>query len=401
MKKFKKSLNYILIAVLLMSCLSQLSACSADDEETKTTNTTIRAVSPPVNDSADDSSEDAQEGEEAQEGDALEMGDEEAKEAAPEENIEDEEAGISLTLGEEGMRIGALKGPTALGLVNLMQENRDKEYSYEFRIESAPDAIVPLIVKGEVDIACIPSNLAAVLYQKTSKDIQVFGINTMSNLYIAEKGQSINSVEDLAGKKIISAGKGATPELALNFILDAAGISDSCEVEYKEDHAAVVAAAAAGEADVIVLPQPFLASATAKVPELRKAIDMGQAFTEATAESESGEAEIIMGVFVARKEFIENQSDKLHNFMSRAGMSIMKAQEDAAATAELAVNLGIFPDVNVLNAALPECGIDYYDGENMASKLQGYYQKLYEFNPKTVGGELPDDDFYYIPQISE
>ena len=144
----------------------------------------------------------------------------------------------------EPMRIAALKGPTAMGMVQMMDA---EDSAREFTIASAVDEIPPMIVKGSVDVAAVPANLASVLYNNTEGAVEVLAINTLGVLYIVENGDSINSVEDLRGKTIYASGKGATPEYALDYILTGNGIDPSADVtiEWKSEHAECLAGPAA------------------------------------------------------------------------------------------------------------------------------------------------------------
>ena len=108
-------------------------------------------------------------------------------------------------LADTAPRIVALKGPTAMGMVQLMDraDNGDlKDVGYSFTIEAAIDAVTPQIAQGNVDIAAVPANLASVLYNKMNGAVQVIGINTLGVLYIVENGDTVQSVEDLRGKTI-------------------------------------------------------------------------------------------------------------------------------------------------------------------------------------------------------
>ena len=118
--------------------------------------------------------------------------------------------------------VAALKGPTAMGMVKMMSD--DAGANWNFTIAAAADEIAPKLIQGELEIAAVPANLAATLYNKTQGKVQVLAINTLGVLYIIENGETVQSVADLKGKTIYSAGQGATPEYALNYILKESGI---------------------------------------------------------------------------------------------------------------------------------------------------------------------------------
>ena len=162
------------------------------------------------------------------------------------------------TADPDAVRVGALKGPTAMGMAQLLDAD-----GYDFTIAASPDEIVPMVVQGNLDIAAVPANLAATLYQKTEKDVSVLAVNTLGVLYIVENGDSVKSVEDLKGKTIYASGKGATPEYALDSVLEASGIDPEKDVtiEYKSEHAEVVSALAQDQTAVGLLPQPVVTTA--------------------------------------------------------------------------------------------------------------------------------------------
>ena len=116
----------------------------------------------------------------------------------------------------ESIRIGGLKGPTSMGMVKLMNDNEagTTENTYEFTIEAAADALTPKFIQGEMDIIAVPANLASVLYNNTDGAAELLAVNTLGVIYIVEKGESVQSVADLAGKTIYATGKGSTPECA-------------------------------------------------------------------------------------------------------------------------------------------------------------------------------------------
>ena len=101
--------------------------------------------------------------------------------------------------------IAALKGPTAMGLVKLMKDSESGETTgneYTFTLAGSADEVTPALLKGELDMACVPANLAAVLYNKTEGEIEVLAVNTLGVLYILENGDSVQSLSDLAGKTV-------------------------------------------------------------------------------------------------------------------------------------------------------------------------------------------------------
>lgn len=287
--------------------------------------------------------------------------------------------------------IMALKGPTAMGLVEMM-ENSD----YNFSIVASVDEVSPKLLQGKTDIAAIPANLASVLYNKTEGEIQVLAINTLGVLYIVENGETIQSVADLKGKTIYASGKGATPEYALNYILSSNGINPETDVtiEWKSEHSECVAALASQENSVAMLPQPFVTTAQAKNSQIRTALDLTKEWDALQKDGEQ-KSSMITGVVVARKEFAEENPEEIQEFLKEYHTSVNYVNENVKDAAQLIEKYDIVPAA-VAEKALPACNIVCIDGEEMKEKLSGYLEVLNAQNPQAVGGEIPENDFYYI-----
>ena len=284
------------------------------------------------------------------------------------------------------VRVGDLKGPTAMGLLHAVQENGEV---YRLQMETDASTLLPLMVKGELDIALLPANVAATLYQKMNGEIQVIDINTENVLSILSTDTSVSSIKDLEGKTIYLTGKGTTPDYVLQYLLKENGV-EHVTLEYKSE-ASEVAAVLAGTSGVYgLLPQPFATSAMVQNPQLSVCIDMGQAWKDITQESS-----IVTGVTVVRSEFIKNHPEVVQTFMKAHEKSAKLAVEQVDETAKLVVQYGILPKEEIAKKAIPNCGITYVDGEDLKESLSGYLKVLHQYNAQSVGGELPGDDFYY------
>ena len=289
------------------------------------------------------------------------------------------------------VRVAALKGPTAMGMVKLMEDSGEGSVngnSYEFTVGGAPTEITPMLVKGEVDIAALPANLAAVIYNNTKGKVKVLAVNTLGVLYICENGNSVSSIEDLKGKTIYSSGKGSSPEYALAYILEQNGLSD-LPIEWKSEHAECVAALLNDPDAVALLPQPFATTAIMKNPSIRIALDLNKEWDKVSPESA-----LLTGVVVARTEFVEKEGAAVEKFLEEYGKSTAWVNENVAESSLMIGNLGIVT-AQVAEKALPYCNIVCITGPEMKERLSGYLEVLYNANAKSVGGVLPGEDFYY------
>ncbi len=319
-----------------------------------------------------------------------------AEEAASETVTVSQEAPGSV----ETLRVGSMKGPTTMGLVSLMDKasKGEAEGSYEFTMVTAADELVGKVVVGDVDIALVPANMASILYQKTSQGIQVLNINTLGVLYVAAADDSVQSVGDLKGRTVYMTGKGTTPDYAFRYLLSANGLEDGdVTIEYKSE-AAEVAAVLKEQQDAIgLLPQPFVTVAMAQNESLKMVLDLTEEWDK--VQSENG-GSLVTGVTVCRKEVLEDESKAaaVEVFMKEHGESADFANSDVEAAAELVAQAGIIEKAPVAQKAIPYCSIVCIDGEEMKDMLSGYLSVLYDQDPSSVGGQLPDDGFYFLRQ---
>ena len=316
------------------------------------------------------------------------------------------------TVDSLDVNVMALKGPTAMGMVKMMADSEPveeftdqlkEEYEnvvssgniYHFTITSATDEVSAALAQGTTDIAAVPANLASVLYNNTEGGVQVLAINTLGVLYIVESGDTVHSVEDLRGKTIYASGKGNTPEAALNYVLTQNGIDPSTDVtiEWKSEQAECLSALMAEENAIAMLPQPFVTTAQAQSENLRVALDLTEEWDALQADSETPST-LVTGVVVARTAFAEEHPEVVSAFLDRYQESVDYVNSNVEEAAQLVGQYEIVT-AEVAQKALPECNIVFIEGAEMKEKLSGYLSVLFEQNPQSVGGALPDDAFYF------
>ena len=308
---------------------------------------------------------------------------------------EEEEAAAPLSVTEP-LRIAGLKGPTTMGLVNLlsMEQAGTAAMDYDLQLYGAADEIVPLLIKGELDMAAIPANLAATLYQKTSGGIQTVAVNTLGVLYVVEQGDTVHSMADLKGRTILSTGKGTTPEYVLRYLLTANGLDPDkdVDIQYYSEATEVTAQMAATQDAIAVLPQPYVTAAGLKDDTLRVALDL-------TAEWDKvADTQLITGVTVVRKAYAEEHPDVVAAFLADYAQSVNAANTDLDGTAALCEEQGVVAKAAIAKKALPNCNIVCLTGEELKADVSGYLQVLYDADPAAVGGALPGEDFYWTAQ---
>ena len=292
------------------------------------------------------------------------------------------------------VRIAGLKGPTTMGLVNLleMEKKGTASLDYDLQLYGAADEIVPKLIKGELDMAAIPANLAATLYQKTNGGIQVMAVNTLGVLYVVEKGDTVHSFADLKGRTILSTGKGTTPEYVLRYLLKKNGLDPDKDVkiEYYSEASEVTAQMAATKKDAIaVLPQPYVTAAQVKDSSLRVVLDLTKEWNKVC------DTQLITGVTVVRKAYAEAHPEVVTAFLNDYKQSVDAANNDLDGTAALCERVGVVAKAAIAQKALPKCNIVCRTGAEMQKDVAAYLQVLYDASPAAVGGKLPDSGFYW------
>lgn len=283
-----------------------------------------------------------------------------------------------------------LKGPTGMGMAQMISENKN-DAKYNFTVAASPEEITTAIVSKDADIAACPVNLASVLYNKTQGGVKILALNTLGVTYIVTNGVEVNTLEDLRGKTIVSAGQGATPEYIITKLLTDSGMEVGKDVfiDFKSEHADVASLIVSGEAQVALLPEPNVTSSTVQNPELKVSLDLTKEW-----EAKYG-TKLVQGCVIARTEFVNENPEAVNAFLENyeASVEVINKADDNAA--KMIVEAGIIPKEPIAKKAIPQSYITFIAGEEMKTLTKENLQVLFDANSKSVGGALPGDDFYY------
>lgn len=308
---------------------------------------------------------------------------------------------LILTLGACGatakidpvtMNIAVLKGPTGMGMAKMLQDNYviDKNITANVTIASAPDEVAAKLIKGEIDIAAVPTNLASTLYNKTGGKIQIAAINTLGNLFVLTNGEDINSISDLAGKTVYISGQGATPEYVVNYILDKAGIKDKVKIVFATEHSELATLVVSGKASIAVLPEPFVSTVTAKNANVKTALNLNDEWNKV-----SGGNAMAMGCIVVNKAYAEKNKAAVNEFLKQYEESVNFVNKNTDEAAAIIASKGIIANAALAKKAIPTSAIVYKDAYTNKTEITSFLTLLYNYNPASIGGKLPNEDFYY------
>ena len=298
--------------------------------------------------------------------------------------------GASENKDDTLIRIGGMKGATTIGLVNLVDKiNKGEAQGYSFEMYTAGSDVMAAMVAGEVDIATVPANVACVMNTKVEGGVSVIDINTLGVLNCISAGDQITGISDLSGKTVYATGQGAVPEYTIRYLLEANGVTD-CNLEFKSEPTEIVSIFAENPDAVAILPQPFVTAALAQNESLKIAFDLNDEWNKVNTD-----CKIVTGVTVAANSFIKEHKSLVDSFLKDHKDSADKALSDVDTTAALVVEQGIIAKEPLAKKAIPNCSITCITGKEMKDTLAGYLKVLFEQDPKSVGGNVPGDEFYY------
>ncbi|MBQ4282849.1 MAG: ABC transporter substrate-binding protein [Lachnospira sp.] len=298
----------------------------------------------------------------------------------------------------QNVKVAAMKGPTAIGMVKIMQDNKEGKAAnkYGFTIAASADVFTSSLIKGDVQLAAVPCNVASTLYNKSGGKIKVVGINTLGVLYIMENSyttSAITSVSDLKGRTIYLTGKGTTPEYTMRYLLKSAGLDPDKDVklEFKSEASEVATAMMiSGNSTVVgMLPQPYVTTVTMKDSMMRVALDV----TKEWEKLNGADNTVVTGVLVANADYYDKNKVVVDKFMEEYEASVNYVNSNVDAAAQLVEEAQIFK-ADVAKKAIPECNITLIKGNAMKTKVSNYLKVLYDENPNAIGGKMPDDGFY-------
>ena len=310
-------------------------------------------------------------------------------------NSESEQPETQEELTAAEINLYVLSGPTGIGAMNLWaaSDAGETKNTYHITMPGANDEVVAALSKGDADIAAVATNLAATLYNKTEGGVTVLAVNTLGVLSLLSNGQEVNAVSDLKGKTIYAPGQGANPEYILRYVLTGNGLDPDKDVtlQFVGEGSELLTVWQSDPEAVILAPQPVATSILMQNENAKTLFDM----TEEWDKIAGGDSTLMMGCVIVRNEFLQANPGAVELFLQEYAASIEKAQSDVEGTAALCEQYGLIPKAALAQKAIPSCGLTFVAGAEMKTGLSGYLQVMFDANPKSVGGALPGDNFYY------
>lgn len=304
---------------------------------------------------------------------------------------------VSCSDEPDVIRVYTLNGTTGFGMAKMMSDNAGNE-KYQFTVKSDASDVTAALIAGEVDIAALPTNAAANVYNKTNGGVKILAVNTLGCLYVLTKdGVTVNSIADLRGKTVYVPAQ--NPTFIFTDICKKSNLTPGTDITIDDKSYAkpdvLRDALASGAVDIAVLPEPMVTIAVSKAKTnsitLSVALDLTAEWNRVNPEGS-----LVQGCVVVRTEFLEKYPEAVKEFLAEYKQSVAYVNENTSDAAQLIASTGIFAQAAIAEKAIPKCNICYLDGADMKTKMEAYLIALMGINPTSVGGALPDANFYYI-----
>ena len=293
-------------------------------------------------------------------------------------------------------RVMALSGSTGFGMAGLMDQSTggNSEQRYDFSVETDASNVLAALVNGSVDIAALPTNAAALAYQKTQGQVQLLALNTRGVLYLLGDGSvPVADMEDLKGQTVYVPAQ--NPAFIMQYLCEKNGLQVGSDVILEQrfaQPAELSTALGAGEVHLAVLPEPMVTLACAANPDLRVVLDLTEEWDKVAQPGS-----LVQGCVVVRREFAQKCPQQVETFLREYENSVSLLTEDPARAAQLIETAGIFAKAAVAEKAMPRLNVCFVTGEEMRRDMETYLKILYEIAPQSIGGAMPGEDFYYLP----
>lgn len=292
------------------------------------------------------------------------------------------------------LQVAALNGPTGIGMIHLFENNPDlgEKVLTEYSVALAPKTLLGDLAKGSVDIAVLPANMPALLYAK-ELGYKAAAVTGLGVLYVVSTDNSINSLEDLKGKTVHNAVKGATPDFLSRFLLNGASIDpdEDLYIDFSFGHADLAKAMIGGLVDTAILPEPFVTMVTEK-SDAKIVLDLQQVWMD---QQNSGDS-YPMSVVVIKEDILEQYPRMVKTFLKAYEQSIDEVNSNPSESAALVPQHGFTLSAEITELAIPRINLKFISGDDCFDILNNYYTILHGLDPKIVGGAIPGEDLYYI-----
>lgn len=296
------------------------------------------------------------------------------------------------TTTERTLKIATLRGPSAVSIIPMIdaKSSLNSRVKAEYLIYNSPDLLIPDLVKGQVDAALLPPNLAAKLYNK-GVSYQLAATTCWGVMYIASNNRQLVSIKDLKGQKIFLTDKGATPDLVFHYLLSANGIkSDEVTLDYSLGQTELAQTMAAGRINTGLLVEPWISVVTSGNPKINTIIDMQKEWQSAT-----NNQPLPQTCLIVKKSLATEDPTTVTALLAKVAKAINWVNSHPDEAGKLVEKNGVGTKASITAKAIPRLNLRFENAVTSKPALESFFKIINQSDPTSTGGKLPDDGFYY------
>lgn len=300
----------------------------------------------------------------------------------------------NIETAAKNIKIAGLQGPTSIGMIKLIDSSSSiSNVPTTYEIIPNTDILISKLQSNEFDIACLPVNLAANIYNK-GLNYKILAVNTLNNLYVVGKNTDITEFQDLKGENINIINKGATPDILFNYIANKNGIdiSKDINIDYSMQQTELASAIIANKVNFAILPEPFVSQVISKNSDYKILFDLQDELNKLSEKN----INITQGCIVVNNDFAINNKKIVKEFIKEYEDSIQFVNNNYTDAGLLCEKYSLGVNSLTAKTAIPRSNIVFIPVDNAKEDITNFLKILYDFSPNSIGNKLPDEKIYYI-----
>lgn len=284
----------------------------------------------------------------------------------------------------------APSGVPATAISKMIKENIqiDDKYNINYSIENTSDTLTTAVMKGEPDIAIVPSNLAAQAYNK-GLGYKLVGTTGLGALYLVSTEGDI-ALNELSGKEVYNIGSGLTPDIVFKALLKEYGIND-VTLSYVGGATELAPAILGGKAKYAVVPEPALTTILNKNTNIKVVASLNDLWKE-KFNSESGFPQASL---IVKETLINEDKDFVNKLIKEVYNSINWVNKNSKEAANYSIENGSQVDEAIIEKSIPNSSIIFIEAKDNKADYIDYFKVLEKENSKSIGEKVPDEELFY------
>ncbi len=294
--------------------------------------------------------------------------------------------------GDVTVRMAVMQGPTGFSSIGLTRDGGavSDNVTVELSVYPSPNEVIARLASGELDMAALPTNTAANLYNKGIA-VKAAAVVGEGMLKVLSSDASIQEVSGLVGKTLAIPGANGTPDQMSQILIRAAGLEADKDIVLDYSVAAPAQLAQlviGGKISTAILPEPFVTMVLNRNPNVRVVADVQMLWSEMV-----GKGNYPMSVLVVTDAFRAKHPYAWQQVIS-AYMDSVEWVNSAPAEAGAAIEAAGIMNAAMAVPAIPNCALVFRTAQDAKGDMQTYFKTLFDYSPNSIGGKLPDEAFY-------